>query len=208
MSCGPIDNEKLYHVFRLMSHVIRIYFNMLYHLLVHFYPFCSCQQVSVRIRKQIKKRSKRAAKKQDSAHSATMMFAMCIWNSPLAQPATSFNNQDNGVRHYHAGAVFCVGAVSQPFFPFSFPSTLLARFSGSYKGKTFINRTLGGVSWYPNCAKALSNSILVLSINSLIKVTITHLEGLSHLFSFYLYYTLGSRTSLSALSFQFKFSFL
>ena len=73
--------------------------------------------------------------------------------------------------------------------------------------KTSLNRTVGGVSIYPSCAEALPNRILVLSINLPVKVTITHIEVLSHLFVFIFHCTLGSRTSMLTFSIQFKFPF-
>ena len=52
--------------------------------------------------------------------------------------------------------------------------------------------------------KLCRNCFVVLGINPPVKVTITHIEGLSHLFSCNFNCTLGSRTSLPIFSFQFK----
>lgn len=133
LSVREFDNEKSYYVLvlcRILFIFISICFITFQFIFIHF---AIVSQIQCRFESKLEK-EKKSSKRTRFSHSAHMAFTMCIWRSLLSRHATSFNDQGNGVcycpngvRHYHAEAVFYVGAVSQMFFPLYFPSNLFAQ---------------------------------------------------------------------------------
>lgn len=105
------DNEKLYHVFRLISYVIRIYYNMFYHLLFHFIHFAVVREFRYEFESKLEKEQK-CNKRARFCPFCPSGLRHVYMEFSIGLPATSFNDQGNvvhhfpnGVRHYHAEEV-------------------------------------------------------------------------------------------------------